>query len=56
MTMERFNELKRNKTTEQVIVDLIKQKDPSVRKLGKGKYEIVDEMGNPFIRTKGLRV
>lgn len=36
---------------------LIKAKHPCVRKLrGKGKFELVDECGTPFARTKGLKV
>lgn len=56
MTYEEFQKRTRKSTEKEVIINLIKSNDPCVVKLGKGRYELRDEYGNPFVRTKGLRV
>ena len=56
MTMNEFKELTKNNTKEEVVRGLIKRKDPSVVKRGKGKYYIVDDLGTPIVSVRNLKV
>lgn len=57
MTYTEFKKYSEGKTEKEAVISLIKAKHPAVVKLnGKGRYALVDDDGNQFLRTKGLKV